>query len=238
MSTEYSLELEKTDTAPMNGLRESRLRKDWAYILPMAAFLVFTWIGAEWPSTYFAVYPIKTIVVGILLALLWRNYTPIRWNYAWLGVLAGVVGVAQWVLMEKLIPGYPRQAHIVFDPEKEIVSGDLRWAFITVRWAGASLLVPVMEELFWRDYLWRTLMAPHDFAKARIGAWDWKTLVMVAVVFGAGVHVEWPTAIVWGFLIGWLLIYTRSLGACIIAHGMTNFLLGLYVLISKDWRFW
>jgi hypothetical protein len=34
------------------------------------------------------------------------------------------------------------------------------------------------------------------------------------------------------------LLKTRSLGPCIIAHGVTNFLLGAYVLWRHDWYFW
>ncbi len=218
--------------------REAASRSERAYILPMAVFLGFTWIGGHWPSTYPVVYAVKTFVVALLLLWFRRNYTRIRWDYAWLGALIGVLGVVQWVGMEKLLPAYPKSAGTLFDPEKEIASDALRYWFIAVRWMGASLLVPVMEELFWRDYLWRTLHARGHFKEVAIGTWDWKSYVLVALVFGAGVHVEWPTAIVWGLLVGGLLIYTRSLGACIIAHGVTNFLLGLYVLLSKDWRFW
>jgi hypothetical protein len=59
----------------------------------------------------------------------------------------------------------------------------------------------------------------------------------VSLLF-ATVHVQWMTAIVWGLMIAALLVYTRSLGACIIAHGVTNFLLGGYVLFTKNWYFW
>ena len=45
-------------------------------------------------------------------------------------------------------------------------------------------------------------------------------------------------AIVWGLLIAVLLVRTRSLGACIVAHAVTNFLLGAYVLYTREWFFW
>jgi len=48
----------------------------------------------------------------------------------------------------------------------------------------------------------------------------------------------WLTAIGWGFMVGGLLAYTKSLGACIIAHATTNLLLGVYVLYSKQWSLW
>jgi hypothetical protein len=52
------------------------------------------------------------------------------------------------------------------------------------------------------------------------------------------VHVQWLTAIVWGLMVALLLVRTRSLGACIIAHAVTNLLLGAYVLWTGDWSFW
>ena len=54
----------------------------------------------------------------------------------------------------------------------------------------------------------------------------------------AMVHVQFLTAIVWALLIAWLLVRTKSLGACIVAHAVTNLLLGVYVLVYRDWAFW
>jgi CAAX prenyl protease-like protein len=98
--------------------------------------------------------------------------------------------------------------------------------------------VPVMEELFWRDFLWRTIIAPADFKLAQVGEKSWSAFLIVAIAF-ATVHGNWwLTAIVWGMLVGGLLVRTRSLGACIVMHGVTNLLLGVYVLWTRDWSFW
>ena len=73
---------------------------------------------------------------------------------------------------------------------------------------------------------------------AKVGEWDPKAFVIIPLIF-AVVHGNWwLTAIVWALMIGGLLVYTRSLGACIIAHATTNLLLGLYVLYTKQWFFW
>jgi hypothetical protein len=222
---------------------------DGAYLLPMGAFLVFTWVGGHWPWLYSASYIVKTLAAAGLLIGFWRFYTRVSWRYWQLGILVGVVGVFQWVGMEKLIlhfwPHYPRPSVDVLDPFKRGADGALlhysslgmAWAFVIFRWAGASLMVPFMEELFWRDYVWRTVLAPNDIRLAEVGEWDWRPFWFVAIAFST-VHVQWMTAIVWGLMIGWLLVRTRSLGACIIAHGVTNFLLGAYVLWTRDWYFW
>lgn len=226
-------------------------RAELAYILPMAAFMLFTWLGGHWPSFYAPSYALKSFLTAFLIVFFWKHYTRIRWDYWWLGLIVGVLGIVQWVGMEELLvnfwPHYPRipGASAPFNPFEMDPAGKLvhfsspltMWSFILVRWAGAALVVPFMEELFWRDFLWRTVHAPNDFRLARIGEWDPKAIAIVLVFF-ASVHPQWMTAIVWGAMIAGLLLYTRSLGACIIAHAVTNLLLGAYVQWTHKWYYW
>lgn len=218
-----------------------RVSDFYAYLIPMAVFLLFTQFGVWWKEWYPACYVARSILVPILLFLLWPKYTPIRWNYWWLGVLVGVLGIVQWVGMQLFL-----QQFSFFHPPKDAFNPltffdgqpALCWSFIAVRIIGATLIVPVMEELFWRDFLWRSILAPTDFKLASVGEWDWQSYLIVSGAF-ALVHGNWwLTAIVWGLMVGGLLIYTKSLGACIIAHGVTNLLLALYVLKTHDWAFW
>ncbi|HTW93160.1 MAG TPA: CAAX prenyl protease-related protein [Tepidisphaeraceae bacterium] len=214
---------------------------DIAYILPIATFILLTAIASLFPSTYVVVYSIKTFIVAAMLLYLWPRYTKITWRYWWLGVIVGVVGVVQWVGMELVIlhffPHYPRPSVEVFNPVKAIGNPTPRWLFISLRWADAVLVVPFMEERFWRDFLWRSIIAPNDFHLAFIGEFEWQAVIVVTLAF-CSVHVQWITAIVWGAMIAVLLVRTRSLGACIVAHAVTNFLLGGYVLWSHNWYFW
>jgi len=218
-----------------------RISADVGYFLPMATFLALTQVGVSWPALYTSSYIVKTILTAALLILMRRHYTKIRWDFAWLGVVVGIIGVVQWVGMEKILlhffPHYPRLGGEIYNPLRQIASPAFRWTFVAIRLAGAVLVVPFMEELFWRDFLWRSILAPNDFKLARIGEWDWKAFLIVTLLF-ASVHIQWMTAIVWGVMIAMLLVRTRSLGACIIAHGVTNLLLGLYVLYTGDWYFW
>jgi uncharacterized protein len=226
----------------------ARSGDDLAYVLPMLVFLVFIGLGANdtfkrlVPHAYAVSYVVRTLAVAVLLAVFWRRYTPIRWNHWWLGVLVGVVGIFQWVgmqlLLQKYVPFF-RPSGDAFDPTAEFAgSPAMLYAFIAVRLIGAVLVVPVMEELFWRDFLWRQILAPNDFKLADVGEWGWAPFLGVSVAF-AVVHGNWwLTSIVWALMIAGLLVYTKSLGACIIAHAVTNLLLGVYVLRYRDWAFW
>ena len=232
----------------------------------MLTFLALTQVGASYKSLYPASYVAKVLIVPVLLGFYWRHYTKIRWNHWWLGVIVGVIGIFQWVPMQLWLqkqstyfaPSYVCPIHPemtkkgggvcddcktelvsdAFNPFKAFSTPKAAWAFILVRMIGAVLIVPVMEELFWRDFLWREIIAPNDFKLAKVGEFEWPAFLIVAGAF-AMVHGNWwLTSIVWAAMVGGLLVYTKSLGACIIAHAVTNLLLALYVLKWQDWAFW
>jgi CAAX prenyl protease-like protein len=235
----------QTQTPPRGSILD-RISDFWAYVIPMAIFMALTWLGTQSKQWYPACYVAKTVLAALALYILWPKFTPVRWNHWWLGIIVGVVGTVQWIGMEKLLMSQPwlfwtRMISDVqakaYVPHEQIESAGLMWSFILIRWAGASLVVPVMEELFWRDLLWRNIIAPNDFKLAQVGEYDRNAFWIVPAIFAA-VHVQWLTAIVWGLLIALLLVRTRSLGACMIAHGVTNFLLGAYVLYTREWFFW
>ena len=223
-----------------------RKRRNWisseaAYLLPMAIFLLITQAQTKWPIIYAPLYAVKTLVTAVALVILWKNYTKIRWNYAWLGAIVGVTGIVQWIgmqlILEKYFPIF-QPSPDAFNPINHFANHNEMIAFIAVRLTGAVLVVPVMEELFWRDYLWRQILSPNDFKLASVGEWGVAPFLIVSIAF-ATVHANWClTAIVWAMMIGGLLIYTKSLGACIIAHATTNLLLGFYVLKYHAWGFW
>lgn len=238
MSVEVKRQDVSTEELPARG---SRVSDDLAYLLPMAVFLAFVQLAAWWPGVYAPVYAVKTVVVAGLLIVLWRHYTKIRWDYWWLGAVLGVIGIFQWLGMQHWLERHValfRPAGSAFDPYARIGSPAWRLGFIAVRMIGAALVVPVMEELFWRDYLWRRIVSPNDFKLATVGEWDWKAYLGVALLFCVVHGNWWLTAIGWGLMIGGLLAWTRSLGACIVMHAVTNLLLGVYVLRTGEWALW
>src|SRR4051794_13982342 len=65
--------------------RSSGWVDDLAYLAPMGTFLLFTQAGVTWRHLYPLTYVAKTVVVAVLLVLFRRRYTPVRWNFWWLG---------------------------------------------------------------------------------------------------------------------------------------------------------
>jgi uncharacterized protein len=228
----------------------------WHYWLPFAVFMGFIMGNQYLKLPYPMMYVGRTIVVAGLLIWLWKYFTKVRWNHWQLGIVVGVVGTVQWIGMELCLQWarvqFPKESlwHNVIgltsmvkaDAEDiyvipERVTAETLWWFLAIRWMGSTLVVPVMEELFWRDWLWRTAASPNDFKLHGVGEYDKYSFWLIPVFF-AFVHVQWLTAIVWALMIGWLLWKTKSIGACIIAHAVTNFLLGAWIILcwQMQWR--
>jgi CAAX prenyl protease-like protein len=116
------------------------------------------------------------------------------------------------------------------------LAGSLVLPWIAIRLLGSSIVVPVMEELFWRSFLLRYLVNP-DFRQVPLGTFTASALAISVALFGVE-HNQWFAGMVAGLLYTLLLYRTKSLFSCIVAHTVTNFLLGVYVLTTQQWQYW
>lgn len=219
---------------------------DWIpFAAPFVAFAVLTWVESldSLSDLYVWLYTGKTVVVALLCIRFRRAYSPFMTKGLGWGVLAGVVGVLLWTGLAQLKledrwlgPLAQTGSRVGFDPFSAIEGDALRWLFLTIRFAGLALVVPLMEEAFWRGFLGRYLI-DKNFTTVPIGRWTPLSFTAVTVAFAA-VHPEFVAALVWGAGINLLLLATRNLWSCIAAHAVTNLLLGVYVVQTGEWWLW
>jgi CAAX prenyl protease-like protein len=206
----------------------------------MVAFMTMTFLEGYGPfkAYYVPLYCAKVVVVACLLLFLpgsWRDLKPIKGTTP-LAIAVGLGVLAMWVLVEQYLP-YPKLgARTAYNPGEAIPSETVRYAFIAVRFIGLALLVPVMEELFWRSFLIR-FASDQRWEEKPIG---WFTPAGFAMVVGlfALAHPEWLAAALCATAYGWLVWKTRSVLACVVAHAVTNFGLGIYVMTTGHWELW
>ena len=179
------------------------------------------------------------VLVGGMLLLWWREYGELarqNWPDMREVLLAVAVGLAVFVLWIHLDAPWMQigQPTAVFVPLG--ADGQLLWPLIVVRWLGATLLVPVMEELFWRSFLMRWLQSPvfEGIDPRRVGA---KAVLLSTFVFMLA-HPLWLAAIVAGLAYALLYRSTGRLWTAVIAHAVTNGALGIWVVASGQWQFW
>jgi CAAX prenyl protease-like protein len=248
------------DKAPRTWLTD---RPHLPYLIPLLAFgivmsgpLLDTFGGGTfwadlWKTYHPAVYTAKTILAAVLLCLFWKYYKNIRWTHLGTGVAVGLVGVPLWIYLELWAqsagisqPFDKTNFHSYYNPDHEIADPFMRFLFLFVRVAGPTLVVPIMEELVYRDFLMRAFIGGVRFDDVEPGTFhkndpkSWLAIFGTAAIFTFS-HFQRPSAFVWAVMMGFLMVRTKSLGACIVAHGVTNLALYLFVIYKGDiyWQF-
>jgi CAAX protease family protein len=220
-------------------------------VAPFALFMAF--IGLEellrfsatrgfFPLSATAIlylYPLKAFSVGILLLMFRSNFQEIRlrdlqkYGNTAISIIAGVAVFIFWVNMDW---NFARQGNPQgFNPNL-FQDNLVRTSMTFVRIAGAAVIVPIMEELFWRSFLIRYTIDP-DFLSVPVGKFTWPSFLITTLLFGLE-HNLFLAGIMAGISYNLLLYYTKSISQCILAHAITNLALGLYVLSTGQWHFW
>ncbi len=185
------------------------------------------------------IYGGQTLIVAGLLAYYWRSYgelvrqtLPDARETGW-AVVVGIVVFALWVNLDAPILqlGTATANFVPLDAK-----GQLIWPLITLRLIGAALVVPVMEELFWRSFLMRWVQHP-GFERVDPQAVGMKAIVVSTFVFTLA-HTLWLAAVIAGLAYALLYRKTGKLWTAVIAHAVTNGLLGIWVISTGRWEFW
>jgi hypothetical protein len=102
------------------------------------------------------------------------------------------------------------------------------------------LIVPLVEELFWRGFLMRYVQAgSRPFTSVAFGTHSWVAFVVTTLGVMLIHHPsDYLAAFIWGALVYFVAVRTGSLAACIVMHGIGNLLLGLHVINTQMWGYW
>jgi CAAX prenyl protease-like protein len=153
-----------------------------------------------------------------------------------LGAAVGLLAFGVWISPQVLFHASPRLDG--FDPEFFGSSGWPYWTNLAFRLARMVIVVPLLEEIFWRGFLLRYLVHD-DFRRVPFGTFTWTSFIITTAGFCLEHQaMDWPAAAVTGILYNLTACRTRSLLACVVAHAVTNLALALYVLQTRQWGFW
>ncbi len=200
-------------------------------------------------SAYPLIYTLKIALTLVAMALVLPGYREFRCLPGLLAVLVGAVGIVVWVglwdlskllgltQLLDLLPGYGQRPE--FNPLDQLsASPAWAWTFLAIRFFGLVVVVPVIEEFFLRGFLMRLVM-DQDWWKVPFGNVN-AAAVAVSVVVPVLTHQpgEFLAAAAWFGMVTWLMVRTRNLWDCVLAHAVTNLLLGIYVVSAKQWALW
>jgi hypothetical protein len=221
-----------------------------ARVAPFLIFLVLTFgQGKFGAASAYWFYLAKTLAGAWLVWEMRPLVAEMRWAFSREAVLVGIGIFAVWVGINgewttqnsfwvKLgISHPPAKPEWVWNPNEQFGSGSaLAWLFVVVRVLGSTFIVPPLEEVFYRSFLYRYI-ANQNFLSVPLNRFLPWPFLATAAVFGFS-HNEWLAGILCGAAYQWLVIRKNRLGDAMTAHAITNFLLGGWIVWKHAWHFW
>lgn len=214
-------------------------------VLPFILFLILTTCQGRFGlASHFWFYAVKTLIGIGLIAWMWSQVKEMRWRMSWEACCVGLACFLIWVGLDGVIP---RLGALLGDAAEEkpwqwnpfeffTDHPALAWTLVGIRILGSTLIVPPLEEVFYRSAVYRYWVAP-NIESVPLNRFHFKAFLATSILFGM-VHQEWLAGIFCGAAFQWLVLRKGHLGDAMTAHAITNALLGLYVVWADSWQFW
>jgi len=221
-----------------------------ARVAPFVVFLALTFCQGQFGAAsaywfYFA----KTLVGAWLIWEMRPFVAEMRWAVSWEAVAVGLgifviwVGISgEWTTQTSLwvklgVSHPPASPPERWNPNEQFGNGSaLAWLMIAARILGSTFVVPPLEEVFYRSFLYRCIARP-DFQSLPLNQFLPLPFFATAAVFGFS-HNEWLAGILCGAAFQWLVLRKNRLGDAMTAHAITNLLLGVWIVWKHAWQFW
>jgi len=209
----------------------------YARVAPYVIFVALTCCqGKLGPASAYWFYFAKTLV-GAWLIFEMRPHVPeMRWAVSWEAIAIGILIFALWVGLDGHYPKFIKAGSTGNPATVFGVNSPLAWFFNIVHILGMTLVVPPLEEAFFRSFVYRYIVSP-NFLAVPLNRFLPLPFFITAAIFGLG-HPEWLPGILCGMAYQWLVIHKNRLGDAMLAHAITNLLLGLYIVWRGQWQFW
>jgi CAAX prenyl protease-like protein len=146
--------------------------------------------------------------------------------------IGGIVFVL-WIAMERWVSG----SHQSMPAALSVAPFEVQVLWITLRVLGATLTVPVAEELAFRGFLMRRLITS-DFESVSYRHFTWLSMTISSLLFGVLHGDRWLAGTLAGAFYAFASIRSGRLGDAVVAHATTNAFLAIYVLVTGNWILW
>jgi uncharacterized protein len=202
-----------------------RLRDDWtaACILPFVAFMLASVAASALAPHPDLAYPAKVLAMILALAVFQKAYGRIERAIDPLAIGAGLAVGLLWIATDS---GRSASDVALLQSIGQL-EAPVFWSWIAFRLVGSVLLVPIVEELFFRGYVLRRLDR---------GGPGWRIVaILVSTILFAALHARWFAAGAAGMVFGLLALRKDRLADAITAHMASNFVIAVWAFVQADW---
>ncbi len=190
-------------TAPLPPLWKDPIA---AQILPFGVFMATALLASTFSSAPGVIYPLRVLFMIGIVAVFWPIYRQFDHRLDFHALAVGAAIGLMWVL----IPVPPSDTL-----PYGTLSGGLLLAWFVVRGIGTIFLVPLIEELFFRNYLEKRLAFKPGLA------WKLVAALVTALLF-ALLHDRWAEAFIAGLAFSWVARRQERIMSAVQAHAIAN----------------
>jgi CAAX prenyl protease-like protein len=217
-------------------------RATLAYVAPFVVFIGVLAAGSAFGVPGPVAYAVRLAATAAAIVLFSRGYIPWRPSRALASAGLGAVVFVLWIGPDLWFGPSYRHSWVFENPVTGFAASSLadavrRNGFLSIRFIGATLVVPIVEELFWRGWMTRWLIRS-EFLKVPVGQYARPAFWITAVLFASEHGPYWDVGLIAGVLYNLWVIRTRNLADCILAHAVTNGLLAVYIITTGQWQYW
>jgi CAAX prenyl protease-like protein len=222
---------------------DSRRRATLAYVAPFLAFIGIMAVERMIPLPPQWLYLVRFLIVSTLIGALSWPYLSFRPSAPLASIAIGVAVFVIWVAPDVLFGESYRHYWIFQNSITGAAASSLaphlktNIAFMLLRSTSSAIMIPILEELFWRGWMMRWLI-DKDFLSVPLGKYVPSAFWIVVLLFASEHGPYWEVGLAAGIVYNWWIVRTRNLADCILAHGITNAVLGVYVLATGQWQYW
>ena len=209
----------------------------YARVAPYVIFILLT-VAQEMfgEAARYWIYLGKTIVGAWLVWEMRSFVSEMRWEISTEAVAVGIGVCIMWVGIDSFY-SHMGSDQAPWNPRAQFGGhSTLASVFIAGRVLGSTFVVPPIEEVFFRSFLYRYFVRT-DFQQMPFNRFHPTSFIVTSALFGCE-HSQWLAGILCGCAYQWLVISKNRLGDAIAAHAITNFLLGFWVVSQGAWKFW
>jgi len=212
------------------------------FIAPFATFILMLAVKGSLPLDSRWEYPLRVLLVCVVLFLVGGASLPDRSVRLASSLIVGLMVFVIWVAPDQIWPGY-RSSWLFHNALTGSATSSLSvetqssFGFIVFRLIGTAIVVPIIEELFWRGWLMRYLVNA-EFQKVPLGTYSRVSFWFTALLFASEHGPYWDVGLAAGLVYNWWMLRTRSLADCMIAHAFTNLCLAAFVVFGGQWQYW
>ncbi|MDI1276137.1 exosortase E/protease, VPEID-CTERM system [Methylobacter sp.] len=203
-----------------------------ALLVPFLVLMAVSMMSSAFSSGFDTLYPLRVVAIVIALYYFRKAYAGLGWRWTWQAPAIGTAVFIIWILLE---PDIDSSKTALSQGLAELTSGSAA-AWLVFRVLGSVITVPLAEELAFRGYLIRKLIAK-DFENVPLVQFSWFSFMLTSVLFGL-LHERWIAGTLAGMCYALALYRRGQIGDAVIAHMTTNALIAIFVLTQARWSLW